>query len=331
MLQWKIDRLQLELKYSWKISRNSSDYKTNFIITAADEFHSAMGEVAPNIRYGETPEIIEEQFKKFLLAGVAEIGNVNVLQELMQALGLCNSLRFGIESAFIHYLSLKAKITTCQYLNRKETGALQTSFSLPIMDPGNIAAFIKENRLARFKYLKVKTDKEAAYDIIKEVARNTDRPLMIDGNECWADVEELLRFMERLRPFKLVFLEQPMPAGLTEEYFYLKKQTPYELIADESVTDMADFDILSKQFHGINMKLMKAGGYLNGIRLLEETKKRNMKTMVGCMVETSLGISSAMHVCSNVDYIDLDGFLIIKNDPFGFVKEEDGVLRLVRK
>lgn len=331
MLQWKLERVKLELKYSWKISRNTSDHKINFIVTAADDYSSAMGEVAPNIRYGETTELIETQFEKFLAAITAMPATVQALQKALIELEICNSLRFGIESAFVHYLCAKSGISFSQFFNLPAPGPLHTSFSLPIMDLAEIGGFIKEHKLERFKYLKVKTDKDAAYDIIKEVAKHAPQPLYIDGNECWDDADLLLRFMERLRSFKIVFMEQPMPSKCREEYIYLKQKSPFELIADESVTDEADFDDLNKQFHGINMKLMKAGGYLNGISLLEQARKFNMKTMVGCMVETSLGISSALQLCADVDYIDLDGFLIVKNEPFGLVKENDGVLQLSNK
>lgn len=331
MLQWKLERVRLDLKYSWKISRNTSDHKINFIVTAADDYTKAMGEAAPNIRYGETAELIEKQFEAFLAAVAGFTFNLQELSTLLRSLQICNSLRFGIESAYVHYLCSRSGITVNEYFNLPLPGRVHTSFSLPIMDPADIAGFIKENRLERFKYLKVKTNKESAFEIIKEVARHAQQPLYIDGNECWDDADVLLRFMERLREFKIVFMEQPMPASCIHEYIYLKQKSPFELIADESVTDDARFDELYKQFHGINMKLMKAGGYLNGIRLLEEAVKFKMKTMVGCMVETSLGISSALQLCHNADYIDLDGFLIVKTEPFGLVEENDGLLQLVKK
>jgi len=73
---------------------------------------------------------------------------------------------------------------------------------------------------------------------------------------------------------------------------------------------------------------MKAGGYLNGLRILNEAVKHGMHTMVGCMVETSLGISSAFHLCAGIEFADLDGFLIVKNEPFKLVKEHDGILMI---
>jgi L-alanine-DL-glutamate epimerase-like enolase superfamily enzyme len=116
---------------------------------------------------------------------------------------------------------------------------------------------------------------------------------------------------------------------MINESIYLKKHFPFTLFADESVTDKADFSQLKLMFDGINVKLMKAGGYFNALQLLKGAKANKLKTMIGCMVETTLGISSGMHLCSLADYADLDSFLVVKNEPFGLLKEEDGVLHLV--
>jgi L-alanine-DL-glutamate epimerase-like enolase superfamily enzyme len=152
---------------------------------------------------------------------------------------------------------------------------------------------------------------------------------MLDANESFTDVEECIRVMEKIRKKPLVFFEQPLPASMKEESFYLKKYSPFTLFGDESMTDEADFSELKKSFDGVNMKLMKAGGLLNGIRLLREAKKSGMKTMIGCMVETTLGIESAMRLCGLADYADLDSFILVENEPFGLVKESDGMLNIV--
>ena len=119
-----------------------------------------------------------------------------------------------------------------------------------------------------------------------------------------------------------------MPAALESEYVYLKQKSPYDIYADESVLDKPDFESLAQQFHGVNMKLMKAGGYLNGKRILEEAANSGLKTMIGCMVETSLGIWSALQLGSLAQTADLDGFLIVKSEPFNMVREEKGILHL---
>ena len=194
------------------------------------------------------------------------------------------------------------------------------------MKIGEIGEFIVKYNLQRFKSLKIKVNSSEGYETIKEVAKHYANPLKIDANEAWTNPDELLLFFEKIKEFNIEFIEQPLPAKLKKEYIYLKQKSGFELIADESVTNSPDFNELKGQFHGVNMKLMKAGGYIEGINILNGAKEAGLKTMIGCMVETTLGISSAMNLCNAINYIDLDGFFIIKNEPFKLVSEKEGLL-----
>ena len=326
MLRWHIESKPLQLKYTWKISRNSSDIKTNLFIRVADKKHVGIGEAAPNSRYGESAEILTDQFESLVDSGLELIRSLEDLQILLSLHLPSNSLRFAIESAYIHFICQQQGISVSKFLGVPLPAQVATSFSLPIMDPALIPDFIRLHQLNRFPSLKVKVNQEEGLDLVRQVAASSIRPLIIDANEAWHNPDELLRFMEQLQPFPIAFIEQPMPAEQVSEYVYLKPLSPYEVFADESVTNRADFNQLQQQFHGINMKLMKAGGYLNGLRILEETRRHKLKTMVGCMVETSLGIWSAMQLCQGVSHADLDGFLILKDEPFGIVQEQEGKL-----
>lgn len=326
MLRWHIESKPLHLKYTWKISRNSSDVKTNLFIRVADKRHVGIGEAAPNIRYGESAENLTDQFESLVDSGLELIRSLEDLQILLSLHLPSNSLRFAIESAYIHFVCQQQGISVSQFLGVTLPEEVATSFSLPIMDPAQVADFIRYHELNRFQALKIKVNQEEGLDLIRQVAANSNRPLIIDANEAWPEPDALLQFMEQLRPYPISFIEQPLPADRVEEYEYLKPRSPYDLFADESVTNRADFYQLRKQFHGINMKLMKAGGYLNGLKILEETRRNGLKTMVGCMVETSLGIWSAMQLCQGVNQADLDGFLILRDEPFGIVQEQEGKL-----
>ena len=326
MLNWSIEEKRFELLYNWKISRNETLYKTNSFITVKDTIYSAMGEVAPNLRYDETPEKVQEQFSLFLQLEPQKIKTIEELGELLTSINLCNSLRFGIESAYVHYLSAKKHLKVYKLLNLQEPKSIDTTYTLPIMNVGEIGEFIVKHNLKRFRSLKIKVNKAEGYETIKEVAQFYDKPLKIDANEAWTNPEELISFFEKIKEFNIEFIEQPMPSNLKNEYIYLKNKSIFELIADESVLNDPNFDELKEQFHGINMKLMKAGGYVNGINILNKAKKVGLKTMIGCMVETTLGISSAMNLCNDINYIDLDGFFIIKNEPFKLVSEKEGLL-----
>jgi L-alanine-DL-glutamate epimerase-like enolase superfamily enzyme len=326
MLNWRIEALYLKLKYTWKTARNASDEKTNFLVQVTDGTFSGFGEAAPNIRYGETPELLLQQYQVLLMAGLAGIKTMEDLLQLLQEHTPVNSLRFAIESAYIHYYCQVKGIAVHQLLGQKAPYQQTTCFTLPIMEPGQVQTFIAEHDLNRFRCLKVKVNRDQAADVVQQVMQASDRPLVIDGNESWKEPEELLHFLQQLNPERVLFIEQPMPASCAAAYAHLKNFSPVPLVADESITDDADFELLREQFHGINIKLMKAGGYLNAVRLLKEAQKFGLMTMIGCMVETSLGIWSAMQLSSAFNFADLDTFLIIDKEPFGLVQEKDGIL-----
>lgn len=328
MLAWSLEERKLELLFTWKISRNASDFKINSFVKVGDARITGTGEAAPNIRYGETPELLRQQFNDFVAAGPESIHSVEDLSHFLSGLTICNSLRFAIESAYIHYYCASRNITVFDFLGIIRPGKMETSFSLPILEPGDIAPFLHEHRLLRFRQLKVKVNEQSALEAVRIISSHTEEPLMIDANEAWKDPEAFLSFASQLKPYRIRFIEQPLPAAETAAYRHLKKHCPYELIGDESVLREPDMAELKDQFHGINMKLMKAGGYLAGLRILKEARENGLKTMIGCMVETTLGISSAFSLCHQVDYVDLDSFLMVKNEPFGLLQEQNGWLGL---
>lgn len=328
MIHWQIEAIRLDLKYTWKLSRNATDYKINNIITISDGKFSGKGEVAPNIRYNETPEGMLSAFELFMAHAPGNVNSMPELTELLSTLALPNALRFGIESAYVHYLSNKQGISVAKFLGITAPQTVATSFSLPIMPADEITSFYHTHNLARFQRLKLKVNAESAHELMQALSKVSSQPLIVDANEGWKDPEELIRFLNELKSYPIDIIEQPMPAGMEAEYVHVKKHSPFLLVADESVCHHADFETLQHQFHGINMKLMKAGGYLNGLQLLNEARRYNMHTMVGCMIETSLGISSAMFLCKDVEFVDLDGFMIVKHEPFGMVKEERGELEV---
>lgn len=328
MLTWTIDQKRLDLSYAWKISRNTSNFKINSIVTVTHGKWKGMGEGAPNIRYEETPEGMVLDFERFIRAGAAHIHDLHELENVLNKVNVCNALRFAIESAYIHCLCHADQTDIYTFLGIQKPVSVVTSYSLPIMEVGELKAFYESHGLNRFTRLKVKVNAENAFELIREIHSFTQQPLIVDGNEAWKDPDQVVKFMELLQPFSIALIEQPLPAALLDAYKVVKPRSPYLLFADESICADADFDALKQGFHGINMKLMKAGGYLNGIRLLNEAVKHHMHTMVGCMVETTLGISSAFHLCAGVEFVDLDGFMIVQDEPYGLIRESQGQLRL---
>jgi len=326
-MYYKIEELLLNLKYTWKIARNSSDFKRNLIVTIGDNFYVGKGEAAPNTRYGETPEELVKKFNSLIDNGLDKVAHFNDLQHFLASHHIFNSLRFALEQAFINYWCKKEGKNLHQFLGLEpDKSVVQTVFSLPIMPVNEIGSFFIRHQLNRFKGLKIKINKENAKETIFEVAKLGAEYLYVDGNETWQNPDEVLNWQKEVRNLPIVMLEQPMPSTFINEYKALKKESIFPIIADESVTNQEITSEFHSQFHGINMKLMKAGGILKGLEMLQQAKSLNMLTMVGCMVETSLGISAAIPLCNHVNFVDLDGFLIIENEPFNLLTEQNGII-----
>ncbi len=326
MLVWTIDVIHLDLRYTWKISRNATDFKKNLIVTISDGTLSGKGEAAPNVRYAESAESSVDEFNRFISIIPNDIEDISEVHQAMKMANTSHALSFAIESAYLHYFVSKTKQTIPSLLKIDSSGPVATSYTIPIMDTGLLKKFYSENNLQRFPFIKLKVNSDDAFDSVKELLSFSNNPIMVDANEAFKDVEQCIYWLERIKKMPLELVEQPLPSELKEESVYLKKYCPFTLMADEAVTDQADFEWLRKAFDGINMKLMKAGGYVNGLRLLKEARANKMRTMIGCMVETTLGISSAMNLCSLVDYADLDSFILLKEEPFGLIEEKNGVL-----
>lgn len=331
MLTWTLTLLQLPLRYTWKISRNSSTFKTNLLLRVEGQGLQGRGEAAPNVRYGETPEGLEQEFAQLRAAGLGQCETIEELTAFLHHHKPAHALRFALESAFVHWESARRGQTVPQWLGvPAPAGAVDTAATLPIMEPGAVAEFLEAQQLSRFPLLKVKVNREGAVELLREVTRLLPgHPLIVDGNEAWTDADSLRQSWEQilaLPGLHVRLLEQPLPAACAADYRALKGQLNCPVFADESVTDEADFTDIARQFDGVNMKLMKAGGYLNGLRILRETRAHGLQTMIGCMVETSLGIWSAVQLSALADVCDLDGILIIRDEPFGLVQEREGRL-----
>lgn len=324
-MKLKLEKIHLDLKVNWKLSRNQTTFKENFIVHFETLLGNFRSEIAPNIRYGETQENILTEFSHWNASVDLTQLSLQTLNDLLKPIKL-HSLRFGVESVLISYLAARENKTLTKFLNLPEPITVPTSFSMPIIPVSEIADYLKP--LSRFQSLKIKVNAETGKDMLQEIRKHTDAKLRVDANEGWKDLDEFLSFQDSLIGMNIELIEQPFPSSMTEEYKELKKVSPYKLLADESIEDVGDFSELSKQFHAVNIKLMKTGSLIKARDLLIEAKKNNLEAMMGCMIETTIGISYGMLFGGMVEYVDLDGFLLIKDEPFHLVTETEGILTL---
>jgi len=189
-----------------------------------------------------------------------------------------------------------------------------TSFTIGIDTPDIIIE--KTKQAVEFKILKVKLGSLDDKEIIQAIRSVSKQPLFIDANQGWTNKEQALRMIEWLADQNVLLIEQPMPKSQKEDMAWLKERSSLPLIADESVQRLSDIKAAAALFHGINIKLMKCTGLNEARAMITEARNLGLKIMLGCMTETSCAISAAAQIASLVDWCDLDGALLIKNDPF---------------
>jgi len=325
---FELQKTRFDLKVNWKLSRNSTTFKENYIVKLQTNSGEFFSEIAPNIRYGETPENIQEQFNAWLnTVELKKITDIATLTEALDGSKLFHSLRFGLESALLSYLAREQNKSLESFLHLKTAKNVETSFSMPIIPVNEIEDYLKP--LARFKSLKIKVNQESAQDMISEITKHTDVKLRVDANEGWKDLDGFIKFHDSLKGKNIELIEQPFPSVMQAEYKELKKYSKYTLLADESIEDVGNFADLSQQFHAVNIKLMKTGSLIKAKELMDQARLHKMNVMIGCMIESSIGIKYGMLYSGLADYVDLDGHLLIKDEPYGLVPEENGYLNLI--
>lgn len=176
----------------------------------------------------------------------------------------------------------------------------------------------------QFKILKVKLGSENDKEMIETIREVTDKPLRVDVNQGWETPDRALLMIEWLATHGVELVEQPLPKEQRDEQVWLRERSPLPLIADESVSRLADMQSMVGAFDGINVKLMKCTGMNEARNMIALARSLHLKVMLGCMTETSCAISAATQLSPLADYADLDGAALIANDPFTGASIEAG-------
>jgi L-Ala-D/L-Glu epimerase len=204
-----------------------------------------------------------------------------------------------------------------------------TSFTIGIDTPEVVKQKVAE--AAPYKILKVKLGQSTDRQMIETIRSVTDRPLCVDVNQGWTDRIKALEMIHWLKENGVVFVEQPMPKTAIDDMAWLTQNSPLPTIADESVQRLPDLMKIHGVYNGINIKLMKCTGMREAHQMLTLARSLDMKVMIGCMTETSCAISAAAQLAPKADWADLDGNLLISNDPYSGMQIVDGKVTLVDK
>ncbi len=319
---------RLTLQHTWTIARNSSDYKDNVFVRIERDGVVGWGEAAPNVRYGESAEktlAALERAKPLLESGDwFQYVDLRRQWEVLTKDQTCAGA--ALDMAVLDWVSRKLDVPLWRMLGLDKSKAPVTTFSIGIDTPEVVKQKVRE--AADFPALKIKVGRENDADILKAVREVTDVPLRVDANEGWRDKQTALDKIRWLQDLGVELIEQPMPAAMLDETAWLRDRVEIPILADEAVKRAGDIPKLAHAYDGINIKLMKAGGIQEALRMIHIARALDMQIMVGCMIASSVSITAAAHLSPLVDYADLDGNLLIANDPFTGVTVDHGRLVL---
>jgi L-alanine-DL-glutamate epimerase-like enolase superfamily enzyme len=331
-MQLRFRRFDLQLTRTWRIASGGDAGTDTYGVVLMEltdvEGRRGLGEAASTQRYHQPVEVIE-QFLGKVDPRRLSFGDVPASMRYLDELAPRNSAaKCGLNLALLDGAarSVRRPVYELLQLGFREEHHV-TSFSLGIDTPEMIRR--KTLEAADYPVLKLKIG--SATDL-ENLAALRDaapaKPVRVDANEAWTDKETALRNLEWLaRDGRIQFVEQPMPATTPPaDLAWLKQRSPLPLCADESYHVAADLAAVSSGFHMVNVKLVKTGGMTGAVEALRAAREAGLKTMIGCMIETSVGITAAAHLAELADYLDLDGNLLITNDPYRGVSAAKGVL-----
>ncbi|MEY4917274.1 MAG: hypothetical protein RL616_1187 [Verrucomicrobiota bacterium] len=322
---------ELRLANPWKIAstQGSGTHRTVIVELTDASGIAAVGEAAPSRLYGESvesvlPVITALDASKLSFADVP--GSMKFLETIPK---IPFAVKCALNLALLDGAAKSAGQPLYDFLGLgfRENHHV-TSFSIGIDSPDIIAKKVLE--AAEYPVIKLKVgdprDKEN-FAALRSVAPN--KPVRVDANEGWKTKEDALRMIEWLMATdkNLQFIEQPMPRTSSDaDLKWLKERSPLPIFGDESCHTVADIPRCAECFHGVNVKLVKTGGVSMAFDTLQAARKAGLQTMLGCMIETSVMISAAAHLAELADYLDVDGNLLITNDPFAGVTAKNGIL-----
>jgi len=312
---------RLNCTHPFGISRSTYDYYDRVFIYLEQDGFIGRGEAAPSERYNESIPQILEILKNDIILPNADFKIDKVLEIFDRYTKDIKSFRSACVNALFDWWTQKNNVPLHEYYNYCHTISQPTSFTIGI---GNINELDKKVKEAKtYKILKVKLGTEQDKEIISTIREFTDKPIRVDANEGW-DLETAKMMTEWLSNQNIELIEQPLPVKNLHEMSELKNHSPIPLFADENCHTSAEIEYLVSRFDGINIKLAKCGGLDEAKRMIEIAKKHNLKIMFGCMIESSIGISAIAQLASQADYLDLDGNLLIENDPYNGLQIVNG-------
>ncbi len=308
-------RVDLSLRHLFRISRSAVATTPTVQVTFSHDGITGHGEASPSKRYGQSPESVESALAKLdLAAALADPYRLEDLDAyLIETIPAEPAARAAVEMAVTDWIGRSLGQPQWRLWGLDPGRAPVTSFTIAIDSPDAMAERVRE--ADAYAVLKIKLGGPDDRGVIEAIRRVTDKPIRVDANEGWSR-EQAVREIEWLAGQGVEFVEQPLPAGDLDGTRWVHERSALPLYADENAGTSADLPALVGAFDGINIKLMKCGGLREALRMTHTARALGLKLMIGCMIESSVAITAAAQLTPLLDHADLDGNLLVTNDPY---------------
>jgi L-Ala-D/L-Glu epimerase len=336
MLNLAVRALDLETAVPFGLARWSHSRFENFVVElSTTEGLAGLGEAAPNRRYGET----RDAGRALLVEAAPEIADLEspaAIEVWCSALGeraagngaqgtRWPAVRSGL-SAAAWDLAGKQEGEPVWKLLGLERPEVTTSYTIAIGDPEEMLEHAR-HAAATYGTIKVKLGFEGDVEFVRGLAvALPETRLRLDVNEGW-EPERAASSLALLEGLDIELVEQPLPADAYDDQAWLGERTALPLFADEAVVSLTDLDAVAALYDGVVVKLQKAGGLAEAFALISACRERGLQVLLGCMVESSLGIAASLQLAGLCDHVDLDGALLLASDPYEGVEVEGERLR----
>jgi len=326
MLHIDAKPIELKLTTPFRISRGVEYTAPNVVVQLNSGEYTGYGEAAPSGYYGESQETV--------LACVAMFaGNLgddpfvinDILEGLDKIIGLNPSAKAAVDMALYDLVGKMLNVPLYKLLGLNPERAAHTSFTIGIDTPAEMAK--KAVAAKEYPILKIKVGTKHDIETIKAIREVSNAVLRVDANAGWTP-KEAIKNINAFAPYNVEFVEQPVPPHDLAGLKLIRENVSLPIIVDESSITVDDIPRVAGCVDGINIKLMKCGGVHHALKMIHTARAHNLSVMIGCMIESSLAITAAAHLTPLVDYADLDGHLLISNDPYQGVTVEHGKLIL---
>ena len=307
-----IHTYNLKLKHPFTISRGTRTEIPSIIVELSHNGKSGFGEATANPYYNTTVEKFEEELIE--KHKTIEVFSNQTPEEywtyLLPYFANNMFLLCALDEAYTDLYTRLQNLKLYQYWSLKLENLPQTNYTIGIDSIEKMTSKMKE---VPWPIYKIKLGTKDDIQIVTELRKHSNSVFRIDANCGW-EVTETVKNSVELKKLGVEFIEQPLPADNWKGSKVVYENSHLPIIADESCIVETDVEKCYNHFHGINVKLMKCGGLTPAKRMITKAKSLGLKTMVGCMTESSVGISAIAHLTPLLDYVDMDGALLLKND-----------------